>query len=100
MPIKQMKRYLNIQRLGYAHLVLPRVAIVKSFLAFSLVDKSALIINFEGREAKGLSKGRYDETFAGEDGLCLTVKVLRMLLRGNTQKSFKCERGPIFSLQI
>ena len=26
-----------------------------------------LIINFEGREAKGLSKGRYDETFAGED---------------------------------
>ena len=27
-----------------------------------------LIINFEGREAKGLSKGRYDETFAGEDG--------------------------------
>ena len=39
----------------------------KSFLAFSLVDKSALIINFEGCEAKGLSKGRYDETFAGED---------------------------------
>ena len=28
-----------------------------------------LIINFEGREAKGLSKGRFDETFAGEDGL-------------------------------
>ena len=26
-----------------------------------------LIINFEDREAKGLSKGRYDETFAGED---------------------------------
>ena len=26
-----------------------------------------LIIYFEGREAKGLSKGRYDETFAGED---------------------------------
>ena len=26
-----------------------------------------LIIDFEGREAKGLSKGRYDETFAGED---------------------------------
>ena len=26
-----------------------------------------LIINFEGREAKGLWKGRYDETFAGED---------------------------------
>ena len=29
----------------------------KSFLAFSLVDLSALIINFEGREVKGLSKG-------------------------------------------
>ena len=26
-----------------------------------------LIINSEGREAKGLSKGRYDETFVGED---------------------------------
>ena len=26
-----------------------------------------LIINFEGCEMKGLSKGRYDETFAGED---------------------------------
>ena len=26
-----------------------------------------LIINFEGREVKGLSKDRYDETFAGED---------------------------------
>ena len=29
-----------------------------------------LIINFEGREVKGLSKGRYDETFVGEDGPC------------------------------
>ena len=28
-----------------------------------------LIINFEGREVKGLSKGRYDETFAGEDDI-------------------------------
>ena len=28
----------------------------------------ALLINSEGREAKGLSKGRYDETFVGEDG--------------------------------
>ena len=32
---------------------------------FMIHDKSALIINFEGREVKGLSKGRYDETFAG-----------------------------------
>ena len=28
-----------------------------------------LIINFEGREVKGLSKGRYDETLAGEDAV-------------------------------
>ena len=29
-------------------------------------------------------------------GSCITVKVLRTLSRGNTQKSFKCDRGPIF----
>ena len=34
-----------------------------------------LIINFEGREAKGLSKGRYDETFAGEDEIIDAVVV-------------------------
>ena len=34
-----------------------------------------LIINFEGREAKGLSKGRYDETFAGEDVFLLALCV-------------------------
>ena len=35
-----------------------------------------LIINFEGREAKGLSKDRYDETFAGEDViLCAYINV-------------------------
>ena len=33
-----------------------------------------LIINFEGREVKGLSKGRYDETFAGEDDALGTQK--------------------------
>ena len=31
-------------------------------------------------------------------GLCIKVKVLRMLSRGNTQKSFKCDRGPIFQV--
>ena len=31
-------------------------------------------------------------------GLCITVKVLRNLSRGNTQKSFKCDRGPIFQV--
>ena len=30
--------------------------------------------------------------------LCITVKVLQMLSRGNTQKSFKCHRGPIFQV--
>ena len=33
-----------------------------------------LIINFEGRESKGLSKGRYDETFAGEDDLLSDIE--------------------------
>ena len=27
--------------------------------------------------------------------LCITVKVLRMLSRGNTRKPFKCDSGPI-----
>ena len=48
----------------------------KSFLAFSLVEESALIINFEGREVKGLSKDRYDETFAGEDGICMLMPLI------------------------
>ena len=30
--------------------------------------------------------------------LCITVKVLRMLSQENTQKSFKCDRGPIFQV--
>ena len=34
-----------------------------------------LIINFEGREVKGLSKGRYDETFAGEDAKYLGITI-------------------------
>ena len=35
-----------------------------------------LIVNFEGREAKGLSDGRYDETFAGEDDFILSTAYL------------------------
>ena len=31
-------------------------------------------------------------------GLYITVKVLRMLSRGNTWKPFKCDRGPIFQV--
>ena len=34
-----------------------------------------LIINFDGREAKGLSEGRYDETFAGEDEFIYTLRL-------------------------
>ena len=30
--------------------------------------------------------------------LCIKVKGLRMLSRGNTSKSFKCDRGPIFQV--
>ena len=30
--------------------------------------------------------------------LCIKVKVLGMLSRGNTQKSFKCDKGPIFQV--
>ena len=40
-----------------------------------------LIINFEGREVKGLSKGRYDETFAGEDGLVYKVNVIVFIIK-------------------
>ena len=31
-------------------------------------------------------------------GLCITVHILWMLSRGNTQKSFKSDRGPIFQV--
>ena len=31
-------------------------------------------------------------------GQCITVKVLRILSRGNTRKPFKCDRGPIFQV--
>ena len=32
-------------------------------------------------------------------GLCITVKVLQMWSRGNTQKSFKSDRGQIFQVE-
>ena len=31
-------------------------------------------------------------------GLCITVKVLRIMSRGNSQKSFKCDRSPNFQV--
>ena len=37
-----------------------------------------LIINFEGREVKGLSKGRYDETFDGEDDMIHDMRFPKM----------------------
>ena len=33
-----------------------------------------------------------------ETRLCITVKVLLMLSWGNTRKSFKCDRDPIFQV--
>ena len=41
-----------------------------------------LIINFEGREVKGLSKGRCDETFAGEDVSFGDIEAFEGLLSG------------------
>ena len=31
-------------------------------------------------------------------GLCITVKGVRMLSRGNTLKPFKCDMGPVFQV--
>ena len=39
-----------------------------------------LIINFEGCEVKGLSIGRYDETFAGEDAIYRDIEKHYVLL--------------------
>ena len=44
------------------------------------------------------SKANENVSEYSKTGLCITVKVLRMLSRGNTQKSFKCDRGPIFQV--
>ena len=44
------------------------------------------------------SKANESVSEYSKTGLCIKVKVLRMLSRGNTQKSFKCDRGPIFQV--
>ena len=44
------------------------------------------------------SKANGSVSECSKTGLCITVKVLRMLSRGNTWKSFKCDRGPIFQV--
>ena len=44
------------------------------------------------------SKANESVSEYSKTGLCIKVKVLRMLPRGNTQKSFKCDRGPIFQV--
>ena len=56
--IKETKRY------GHTD---GRTDNVKTVYPLQTKFAGGIIINFEGREAKGLSKGRYDETFAGED---------------------------------
>ena len=44
------------------------------------------------------SKANESVSEYSKTGLCIIVKVLRMLSRRNTQKSFKCDRGPIFKV--
>ena len=44
------------------------------------------------------SKANKSVSECSKTGLCITVKVLRMLSRGNTCKSFKCDRGRIFQV--
>ena len=46
-----------------------------------------LIINFEGCEAKGFSKGRYDETSAVEDGCMKPPEILFDLHSGKKSES-------------
>ena len=47
-----------------------------------------------------MQASKANESVSGysKTGLCIKVNVLRMLSRGNTQKSFKCDRGPIFQV--
>ena len=44
------------------------------------------------------SKANESVSEYSKTGLCITVKVLRVLSRGNTQNSIKCDRGPIFQI--
>ena len=44
------------------------------------------------------SKANESVSEYSKTGLCITVKVLRMSSRGNTQKSCKCDMGLIFQV--
>ena len=44
------------------------------------------------------SKANESVSECSKTGLCITVQILRMLSRGNTQKLFKCDRGQIFQV--
>ena len=44
------------------------------------------------------SKANENVSEGSKTVLCITVKVLRMLSRGNTRKPFKCDRDPIFQV--
>ena len=44
------------------------------------------------------SKANESVSEYSKTGLCITVKIVRMLSRGNTQKSFKCDDDPIFQV--
>ena len=51
---------------------------------------------------KLMQASKANESLSGysKTGLCITVKFLWMLSQGNTQKSFNCDRGPIFQVAI
>ena len=48
-----------------------------------------------------MQAGKANESVSeySKTGLCITVKVMQMLSRGNTQKSFKCDRGQLFQVE-
>ena len=57
-----------------------------------------LIINFEGREAKGSSKGRYDETFASEDADSIKIpKLSNFCARNDSFSQLLC---PIRAIKV
>ena len=45
-----------------------------------------------------VSKANGSVSKCSKTGLCKTVKCLRILSRGNKEKTFKCDRGPIYQV--
>ena len=62
-------------------------------------------MNFEGREVRGLSKGRYDETFTGEDATNIDIVILTKKRKNkkeekNYQTGTPATVGRLYSLLI